>query len=89
MAGSAYGWTLSEVLVSEGLAGWFVSRLFGSPPEPWECAVTDDVIAANLPDNTTLVGNSHGHRAWFFGFGRRYPRGLGYTLSCRIVGDWL
>lgn len=87
MAGPGYGWTLGEALVSEGLAGQFVSRLFGSPPEPWECAVTDEVIAANLPDNATLVGNGHDHRAWFFGFGGRYPRWLGYTLGYRIVGD--
>ncbi|KTS06440.1 hypothetical protein SB2_22010 [Methylobacterium radiotolerans] len=89
MAGPGYGWTLGEALVSEGLAGQFVSRLFNSPPEPWECAVTDEVLAANLPDNATLVGNEHDHRAWFFGFGGRYPRWLGYTLGYRIVGDWL
>lgn len=89
MAGPGYGWTLGEALVSEGLAGQFVSRLFNSPPEPWECAVTDEVLAANLPDNATLVGNGHDHRAWFFGVGGRYPRWLGYTLGYRIVGDWL
>ncbi|MCJ2090407.1 DUF2268 domain-containing protein [Methylobacterium sp. E-005] len=89
MAGPGYGWTLGEALVSEGLAGQFVSRLFNSPPAPWECAVTDEVLAANLPDNATLVGNGHDHGAWFFGFGGRYPRWLGYTLGYRIVGDWL
>ncbi|TXN80273.1 DUF2268 domain-containing putative Zn-dependent protease [Methylobacterium sp. WL8] len=89
MAGPGYGWTLGEALVSEGLAGQFVSHLFNSPPELWECAVTDEVLAANLPDNATLVSNGHDHRAWFFGFGGRYPRWLGYTLGYRIVGDWL
>ncbi|KQO69147.1 hypothetical protein ASF22_18455 [Methylobacterium sp. Leaf87] len=89
MAGPGYGWTLGEALVSEGLAGQFVSHLFNSPPEPWECAVTDEVLAANLPDNATLGSNGHDHRAWFFGFGGRYPRWLGYTLGYRIVGDWL
>jgi len=73
MAGPGYGWTLGEALVSEGLAGQFVSRLFTSQPEPWECAVT----------------NGHDHRAWFFGLGGRYPRWLGYTLGYHIVGDWL
>ncbi|WP_375466216.1 DUF2268 domain-containing putative Zn-dependent protease [uncultured Methylobacterium sp.] len=89
MAGPGYGWTLGEALVSEGLAGQFVSRVFGTPPEPWECAVTDAVLKANLPDHATLVGNGHDHRAWFFGFGGRYPRWLGYTLGYRIVGNWL
>lgn len=89
MAGPGYGSTLGEALVSEGLAGQFVSRLFGSPPEPWERAVTDEVLEANLPDDATLIGDGHDHRAWFFGLGERYPRWLGYTLGYRIVGDWL
>jgi len=89
MAGPGYGWTLGEALVSEGLAGQFVHRLFGSPPEPWECAVSDEVLKANLPDNATLMGNGHDHGAWFFGVGGRYPRWLGYTLGYRLVGDWL
>lgn len=89
MAGPGYGWTLGEAMVSEGLAGRFVSRLFGSPPEPWECAVTDEVLKANLPDEATLIGTGHDHRAWFFGSGGKRPRWLGYTLGYRIVGDWM
>lgn len=89
MAGPGYGWTLGEALVSEGLAGRFVNHVFGTPPEPWECAVTDAELEANLPDDATLVGSAHDHRAWFFGFGARHPRWLGYTLGYRIVGDWL
>lgn len=89
MAGPGYGWTLGEALVSEGLAGRFVSHVFGSSPEPWECAVSDAVLKANLPDNATLIGNGHDHRVWFFGFGGTRPRWLGYTLGYRIVGDWL
>lgn len=46
MAGPGYGWSLGEALVSEGLAGHFASRLFDSPPAPWECAVTDEVLRA-------------------------------------------
>lgn len=89
MAGPGYGWTLGEALVSEGLAGHFVSHLFGTPPEPWECAVDDEAIKAHLPDATALAANGHDHFAWFFGAGGRYPRWLGYTLGYRIVGDWL
>jgi hypothetical protein len=89
MAGPGYGWTLGEALVSEGLAGRFVSRLFGSPSESWECAVSDEERRANLPDNTTLLSTGHDHLAWFFGFGGCHPRWLGYTLGYRIVGDWL
>lgn len=89
MAGPGYGWTLGEALVSEGLAGRFASHLFETPPEPWECAVTDGALQAHLPDDATLAGTGHDHRAWFFGFGGRYPRWLGYTLGYRIAGDWL
>lgn len=67
----------------------FVSRLFSLPPEPWERAVTDEVLNANLPDNATLISNWHDHRAWFYGFGGHHPRWLGYTLGYRMVGDWL
>lgn len=89
MAGPGYGWTLGEALVSEGLAGQFVRRLFDTPPEPWECAVTDDALRANLPDDVTLAGTGHDHRTWFYGLGDSHPRWLGYTLGYRIVGDWL
>ena len=48
--------------MSEGLAGRFVSRLFHAPPEPGDCAVTDAVLAANLPDKGTLAGDGHNPR---------------------------
>lgn len=89
MAGPGYGATLGEALVSEGLAGQFVSHLFGTPPEPWESAVSDAELAANRPDPAALAGTDHDHGAWFYGCGGRYPRWLGYTLGYRIVGNWL
>ncbi|SFL84395.1 DUF2268 domain-containing putative Zn-dependent protease [Methylobacterium pseudosasicola] len=89
MAGPGYGATLGEALVSEGLAGRFVSHLFGTPPEPWESAVSDAVLEANRPDPAALADTGHNHAAWFYGRGGRYPRWLGYTLGYRIVGDWL
>ena len=89
MAGPGYGATLGETLVSEGLAGQFVRHLLGTPPEPWEAAVSDAVLAAHRPDSATLAGTDHDHGAWFFGRGGRHPRWLGYTLGYRIVGDWL
>jgi hypothetical protein len=89
MAGRGYGQTLGEALVSEGLAGRFAEHLFGTPPEPWERAVTPDVLKAHLPDADGLARKDYGHPAWFFGAGDRYPRWLGYTLGYEIVGDWL
>lgn len=89
MAGPGYGRTLGEALVSEGLAGQFTGRLFGNPPEPWECAVDEDIVRAHLPDATALMASGYDHNAWFFGAGRHRPRWLGYTLGYRIVGKWL
>lgn len=89
MAGRGYGRTLGKALVSEGLAGRFTGHLFGTPPEPWERAVTPDVLKAHLPDADALAGKDYGHHAWFYGMGGRYPRWLGYTLGYEIVGDWL
>lgn len=89
MAGPGYGWTLGEVLVSEGLAGQFVSHVFGTPPELWESAVSEELLKANLPSDEALASSDYDHAAWFFGHGGRFPRWLGYTLGYRVVADWL
>jgi hypothetical protein len=89
MAGPGYGDTLGEVLVSEGLAGRFVGRLFGSPPEPWERAVDDEALRVNHPDLEALRSTTYDHAAWFVGAGGLRPRWLGYTLGYEIVGKWL
>ena len=89
MAGLGYGQTLGQVLVSEGLAGQFVSHLFGTPPEAWERAVTDDVLRSHLPDAAALARTDYDHDAWFYGAVGRYPHWLGYTLGYRIAGNWL
>jgi len=88
-AGPGYGRTLGEALVSEGLAGHFVHRLYGTPPELWECALAEDVALRHLPDDATLAKTDYDHAGWFFGAGGRYPRWLGYTLGYVIVGRWL
>lgn len=86
--GPGYGSSLGEALVSEGLAGHFVHRLFGSPPEPWEKAVEARAAWRLLPDDDALESTSYDHRAWFFGVGGHYPRWLGYTLGYLIAGRW-
>jgi hypothetical protein len=88
-AGPGYGLTLGEAFVSEGLAGHFVHRLFGTPPEPWECAFPDDVALSHLPDAGALAATNYDHTGWFFADGGRYPRWLGYTLGFVVVGRWL
>lgn len=89
MGAVGYGRNLGDALVSEGLAGQFVRRLFGSPPEPWEAAVTEAQLREHRPDAATLAAPRYDHNAWFFGVGGRLPRWIGYTLGYRIVADWL
>jgi hypothetical protein len=87
--GPGYGRTLGEALVSEGLAGHFVHRLYRTPPELWECALAERTALDYLPDSDSLAHTNYNHADWFFGTGGRYPRWLGYTLGYVIVGHWL
>ena len=86
-AGPGYGQSLGEALVSEGLAGQFVNRLYGTPPELWERAAEPKVAWRYLPDDKALALPMHDHNAWFFGAGD-YPRWLGYTLGYLLAGRW-
>jgi hypothetical protein len=89
MAKLGYGRTLGEALVSEGLAGRFVTHLFESPPEPWERAVDKSTLLAHRPDDQMLASTDYNHDSWFFGVGGQRPRWLGYTLGYEMVGKWL
>jgi hypothetical protein len=86
-AGPGYGQSLGEALVSEGLAGQFVNRLYDTPPEPWEKALAPRDAWRFLPDERTLGSSMYNHSAWFFGTGG-YPRWLGYTLGYLLAGRW-
>ncbi|HZC15456.1 MAG TPA: DUF2268 domain-containing putative Zn-dependent protease [Caulobacteraceae bacterium] len=90
MGGPGYGRTFGETLVSEGLAGHFVRRLFNNPPEPWERAVDKATLLARLPDAATLAQAQWDHGRWFFGTKDGHnPRWLGYTLGYELVGAWI
>ncbi|KAF1051938.1 MAG: hypothetical protein GAK43_02173 [Stenotrophomonas maltophilia] len=89
MAGPGYGLTLGEALVSEGLAGQFVSRLFDSAPEPWERALSQAELKRYLPSAAQLQSSDYDHASWFFGSTSRYPRWLGYTLGYQLAGHWI
>jgi hypothetical protein len=88
-AGPGYGNSLGEALVSEGLAGHFVTRLFATPPEPWEQAVAATAALRLFPSAHTLASTDYDHGEWFFGTGGKFPRWLGYTLGYMVVGYWL
>ena len=88
-AGPGYGAKLGAALASEGLAGHFVRQLYGSPPEPWECALTGDELSpwrAKALDR--FDARNHGHARWFFG-ADGYPPWLGYTLGYDTIGRYL
>jgi hypothetical protein len=87
-AGPGHGRSLGEALVSEGLAGQFVTHLFAAQPEPWERAVEPAVANRLFPDNAALAAADYDHQAWFYG-GGVYPRWLGYTLGYMIAQRWL
>ncbi|MGE8395678.1 hypothetical protein HFV04_026440 [Pseudomonas sp. BIGb0427] len=89
MAGPGYGHTLGEALVSEGLAGRFVSYLLGSEPEPWERAIGLPDLLAAPPDNSQLARRDYDHAAWFFGTNSDFPRWLGYSLGYQLADHWL
>ncbi|NHV88755.1 DUF2268 domain-containing protein [Cronobacter dublinensis] len=88
MAGPGYGWTPGEALVSEGLAGQFVTWLLGSLPEPWERALDRAALTAAPVSVAALDGAPYDHAAWFFGTGT-LPRWYGYTLGYHMAGAWL
>jgi hypothetical protein len=87
--GPGYGRTLLEALVSEGLAGQFVHEIFGSEPEPWECALPRTALPL-YAQRALREGETpqYDHAAWFFGRGD-LPRWLGYTLGWELVGEFL
>jgi hypothetical protein len=89
MGAVGYNQNLGDALVSEGLAGHFVRRLFDTPPELWERAVDAEIAASFFPHETTLTSPTFDYAAWFHGNGGTYPRWLGYTLGYMIVGNWL
>ncbi|MGJ0482642.1 DUF2268 domain-containing putative Zn-dependent protease [Pantoea agglomerans] len=88
MRGPGYGWTLGEALVSEGLAGQFVSWLLNTPAELWECAITLNELQAYPVPLTALQSPHYDHSAWFYGTGD-FCRWHGYTLGYQIVAAWL
>ena len=88
-AGPGYGAKLGSQLISEGMAGQFVRQLYRSPPEPWECAVTEDqLVPWRERALESFEARNHGHANWFFGADGR-PPWLGYTLGYDLVGRHL
>lgn len=86
--GPGYGSTLGEALVTEGLAGHFVSELLGGPPEIWE--TLDDALISDYAREAETLWERHdySHSDWFFG-SSSIPRWTGYSLGYAIVEQFL
>jgi len=87
-AGPGYGFTLGEVIVSEGLAGHFSLELFGGKPELWESLDPEMVkpYAQKMCENWHQT--HYDHNAWFYGTSD-LPRWLGYTAGFNLVARYL
>jgi uncharacterized protein YjaZ len=87
-AGPGYGFTLGGAMVSEGLAAQFVRLVFNSKAEPWDNAISDEVLGTMWPDQRALMTTKFDHGEWFNGASDK-PKWLGYTLGTKIVENWL
>lgn len=63
MAGPSYVGTLNGAPAREGLADRYVSRLFDTLPEPWECTFPNEIIETHLSNRVMLVTSGNDHRA--------------------------
>lgn len=84
--GPGYGRSLGEALVSEGLAGHFVTEILGGPPDPWDRVTPSAAALRRAISDWARPG--HDHEAWFMGRGD-LRRWTGYGLGHRLVAAYL
>nr|WP_111301525.1 DUF2268 domain-containing putative Zn-dependent protease [Paracoccus saliphilus] len=84
--GPGYGRSLGEALVSEGLAGHFVTQVLGREPDPWDAA-------RPVPGCLRQVGHLWARRdfdfdEWFHGRGK-IRKWTGYGIGHRLIAEHL
>ena len=84
--GPGYGRSLGEVLVSEGLAGHFVTRVLGSPPDPWDATTPPSGLAKRAMTEWAWRDLDRG--LWFEGRGN-IRKWAGYGLAHRLLAEHL
>lgn len=84
--GPGYGKSLGEALVSEGLAGHFVTGILGGPPDPWDAVTPASGIARRAI--TEWAHPNYDHEEWFFGRGKM-RRWTGYGLGHKLIAAHL
>ena len=84
-----FGSNLFEAIVSEGLAEHFVMEVTGEQP-PWAEPVDEETFAYWRSEAEKDWFNSdYDYLAWFIGLNSDIPRGTGYELGRRIIGEYL
>ncbi|MBB1497000.1 DUF2268 domain-containing putative Zn-dependent protease [Paracoccus sp. MC1862] len=81
-----YGRSLGEVLVSEGLAGRFVARVLGGPPDPWDATTPPSGLAKRAMTEWAWRDLDRG--LWFEGRGN-IRKWAGYGLAHRLLAEHL
>lgn len=84
--GPGYGRSLGEVLVSEGLAGHFVTHVLGSPPDPWDATTPPSGLAKRAMTEWAWRDLDRG--LWFEGRGN-IRKWAGYGLAHRLLAEHL
>lgn len=84
--GPGYGRSLGEVLVSEGLAGHFVTRLLGGAPDPWDATTPPSGLAKRAMTEWAWRDLDRG--LWFEGRGN-IRKWAGYGLAHRLLAEHL
>ncbi len=81
--------TLGDAIVMEGLACHFVRQIYGSPAEPWEEALSKEMLSdIALLAHHKWNDSEYNYREWFFG-SDEFPRWAGYSLGYALVGKYL
>ncbi|HEX2058829.1 MAG TPA: DUF2268 domain-containing putative Zn-dependent protease [Actinomycetota bacterium] len=90
--GPGYGESLTEAMVSEGLADAFTLEAFPrTPVPPWTRALGARALCRwwqTARVESSRAGASYDHAAWFFGAGD-VPRWTGYSIGFVLVERYL
>lgn len=86
---AGYVTNLFEAIVSEGLADHFSVEVTGEDP-PWATVVDEEQLAYWMTEaEKDWFNPEYDHMAWFIGLNSNIPRGTGYQIGRRIIGDYL
>lgn len=87
-----YGETLSEAIVSEGLADHFARQIRQNEYiQPWDKALTPEQVEELLTKaKEEFDSKTYNHTAWFFGSEeKKIPRWTAYTIGYQLVDKYL